>query len=208
MKTMLELEERDHVNLEGILTWAFEFEDQPYFAGFRTLATGGIDKPVLNVFRMAGRMGGERIGVQSQGAVSVDSILAGGIRQKPAVDALATLSAHKVSVMVWNYQDDDVSAPDAQVDLTISGLPTNAKVLILTHYRIDRDHSNAFTAWKQMGSPQSPSAEEYSKLEAAGQLQVLEAPRPVNNRASTAQMKFSLPLQAISLIEVSWQLVL
>ena len=27
------------VNLEGALTWAFEFEDQPYFAGFRSLAT-------------------------------------------------------------------------------------------------------------------------------------------------------------------------
>jgi xylan 1,4-beta-xylosidase len=200
IKTMLDLEERDHVNLEGILTWAFEFEDQPYFAGFRTLATGGIDKPVLNVFRMAGRMGGERIGVQSQGAVSVDSILANGVREKPDVDALATLSAHKVSVMVWNYQDDDIGAPAAPVDLTISGLPKNAKRLLLTHYRIDQDHSNAFTAWKQMGSPQSPSAEEYSKIEAAGQLQLLEAPR----RVSTAHMKFSLPLQAISLVEVSW----
>ena len=37
-----------------MLTWAFEFEDQPYFDGFRTLATNGIDKPVLNVFRMDG----------------------------------------------------------------------------------------------------------------------------------------------------------
>ncbi len=26
---------RHAVNLEGALTWAFEFEDQPYFAGFR-----------------------------------------------------------------------------------------------------------------------------------------------------------------------------
>jgi xylan 1,4-beta-xylosidase len=31
------------VNLEGSLTWAFEFEDQPYFAGFRSLASNGID---------------------------------------------------------------------------------------------------------------------------------------------------------------------
>ena len=46
------------VNLEGALTWAFEFEDQPYFAGFRALASNGIDLPVLNVFRMFGKMGG------------------------------------------------------------------------------------------------------------------------------------------------------
>jgi len=34
----------------------FEFEGQPYFEGFRTLATNGVDKPVLNFFRMAGLM--------------------------------------------------------------------------------------------------------------------------------------------------------
>ena len=33
-----DLAERHGVNLEGALTWAFEFEDQPYFAGFRALA--------------------------------------------------------------------------------------------------------------------------------------------------------------------------
>ena len=38
-----DLADRHGVNLEGALTWAFEFEDQPYFAGFRSLATNGID---------------------------------------------------------------------------------------------------------------------------------------------------------------------
>ena len=42
----------------GAVTWAFEFEDQPYFDGFRDLATNGIDKPVLSVFRMLGMMTG------------------------------------------------------------------------------------------------------------------------------------------------------
>ncbi len=37
----LDLAEKRAVNLEGSLTWAFEFEDQPYFTGFRVLATGG-----------------------------------------------------------------------------------------------------------------------------------------------------------------------
>jgi xylan 1,4-beta-xylosidase len=30
---LVELAERNQVKLEGVLTWAFEFEDQPYFAG-------------------------------------------------------------------------------------------------------------------------------------------------------------------------------
>ena len=37
-----ELAERHGVNLEGALTWAFEFEDQPFFAGFRVLASNAF----------------------------------------------------------------------------------------------------------------------------------------------------------------------
>ena len=87
---MLKLEDRHKVNLEGILTWAFEFEDQPYFDGFRTLATNGVDKPVLNFFRMAGMLRGDRIQTQSDGAVELDSMLSAGVRQHPTIDALAT----------------------------------------------------------------------------------------------------------------------
>src|SRR5262249_17754853 len=32
------LAQRNGVNFEGAVTWAFEFEDQPYFAGFRVLS--------------------------------------------------------------------------------------------------------------------------------------------------------------------------
>ena len=56
----LELADKHGVNFEGALTWAFEFEDQPLFAGFRQLATGGIDLPVLNVFRMFSKMSGQQ----------------------------------------------------------------------------------------------------------------------------------------------------
>ena len=65
-----ELADLHRVNLLGSVTWAFEFEDQPYFDGFRDLATNGIAKPVLNVFRMLGQMGGDRVAVESSGAAA------------------------------------------------------------------------------------------------------------------------------------------
>ena len=58
-----ELADLHGVNLLGAVTWAFEFEDQPYFDGFRDLGTNGVDKPVLNVFRMLGQMRGDRVAV-------------------------------------------------------------------------------------------------------------------------------------------------
>src|SRR5262249_14239103 len=108
-----DLAARHGVNLEGALTWAFEFEAQPYFAGFRTLATNGVDKPVLNVFRMFSKMSGQRLAVESDGEVSLDTILRQGVREKPDVSALASLDQNKLCVLVWHYHDDDVAGPDA-----------------------------------------------------------------------------------------------
>jgi xylan 1,4-beta-xylosidase len=190
MRGVLDLAGRYKANIEGMLTWAFEFEEQPYFAGFRTLATHGIDKPVLNVFRMAGLMGGERVPAESGG--------------KPDIDALATRSGREVSVMLWNYNDDDVEAADALVRLLIAGLPTAAARVEVRHYRIDRDHSNAYAVWKAMGSPQSPTPEQTARLEAAGQLQLLDSPRWLASDSGRVELSFALPRQAVSLVQLSW----
>ena len=119
----LDLAEKHGVNLEGALTWAFEFEDQPYFAGFRSLATNGIDKPVLNVFRMFSRMDGQRLTVESDGAVPLDAMLKSGVREKPDVSALAARSGKRITVLAWHYHDDDVPGPDAAVTLDLAGAP-------------------------------------------------------------------------------------
>ena len=78
-----DLAARHGVNLQGAVTWAFEFENQPYFDGFRDLATNGIDKPVLNVFRMFGRMGGDRVAARSSGAQELDSMVEKGVKGAP-----------------------------------------------------------------------------------------------------------------------------
>jgi xylan 1,4-beta-xylosidase len=153
---------------------------------------------------MAGLMTGDRVHADSTGAVDADSILKSGVRAQPDVDAIAVRSSNTLSVMIWNYQDDDVTGSSVPVQLTVAGLPGDAHRVVVRHYRIDQDHSNAYTAWKQMGSPQKPSPEEYSKLEAAGQLQLLESPRWMDAQRGTAELRLGLPLQAISLIQVSW----
>src|SRR5262249_47193968 len=118
-----DLADKHGVNLEGALTWAFEFEDQPYFAGFRVLASNGIDLPVLNVFRMFGKMSGKRLAVESDHAVALDKILKDGVRDKPDVSALASLDRDRLCVLAWHYHDDDVPGPAAAVELALGGLP-------------------------------------------------------------------------------------
>ena len=58
MKHTLELEAAMGVKLGGVLTWAFTFPGTPYFAGYRALATNGINLPVMGAFKLLGRLAG------------------------------------------------------------------------------------------------------------------------------------------------------
>jgi hypothetical protein len=106
---------------QGAVTWAFEFEDQFYFDGFRDLATNGIDKPVLNVFRMFGMMGGDRLTARSSGGAELDGMIRGGVKSGADIGALASRKERSMSVMVWHYHDDNVPAAPADIALTLPG---------------------------------------------------------------------------------------
>jgi xylan 1,4-beta-xylosidase len=192
------------VHLEGALTWAFEFEDQPYFAGFRALASNGLDLPVLNVFRMFGKMGGRRVAVQSSADPGVEAIMRDGVHGTPDVSALASLEARKLSVLLWHYHDDDVAGPDAAVALSVTGLPMSSGDVRLQHYRIDETHSNSFAAWKRMGSPIAPDEKQYAELEKAGQLAAMEGPATVAVEGGRVRLPVVLPRQAVSLLVLEW----
>jgi len=195
-----ELAHRYGVNLEGALTWAFEFEDQPWFAGFRVLASNGVDLPVLNVFRMFSRMAGQRLAVESSSGYQVATILAKGVREKPDVSALASLGERQLSILIWHYHDDDLPGPAAAISLTVRDLPWSNGSLSLTHYRIDAERSNSYEAWKRMGSPPQPAPEQYTQLEQAGRLQQLEPPRNVALTEGQLSLQLNLPRQGVSLL--------
>ena len=200
-----DLAERHGVNLEGALTWAFTFEDQPLFAGFRQLASGGIDLPVLNVFRMFAKMSGQRVTAESNGAVALEEIIKAGVRTKPDVGALASLDGNKLCVLVWHYHDDDVAGPEANVELSLAGLPAAKGAARLQEFRIDAAHSNAFEAWKKLGSPAKPTPEQYTELEKSGQLAAVQTKLDVEVENGSSTIRVALPRQAVSLFVLDWQ---
>ncbi|MGD0772181.1 MAG: beta-xylosidase [Candidatus Solibacter sp.] len=201
---IFKLADRYHSNMKGMLTWAFEFEGQPYFDGFRTLATNGVDKPVLNFFRMAGMMKGDRVKVESAAGVGLDRILAAGVREAADIDGMATRGDREMALLVWNYHDDELAAAPAPLRVSMNAIPKSAARVLVEHYRIDDEHSNAYTVWKQMGSPQQPTAEQYARLEAAGQLQLLASPEWRQPRDGKLVLDFTLPRHGVSLIRLTW----
>ena len=148
------LADKHGVNFEGAVTWAFEFEDQPYFAGFRVLSTNGI--------RTAGSECVPHVRADG-GATSRPS------RARPRWDW--SRSAIKVcgpsrmcrpwpacktaGCACWSgiFMMTTWPGPPADVALSLSHLADTGEPLLLQHFRIDQNHSNAYETWKRLGSP-------------------------------------------------------
>jgi len=197
-----ELAEKHHVNIEGALTWAFEFEDQPPFAGFRQVASDGIDLPVLNVFRMFAKMSGQRIAVEGGSGYDAEKILKQGVRAQPDVGALASLDGNRMTVFVWHYHDDDVAGEPAVVDLQLDRLPLTKGNATLAEFRVDASHGNAFEVWKRMGSPKKLDAKQRHQLEAAARMTPMGKPQRIRVSDGTARIGLELPRQGVSLFVI------
>ena len=196
-----ELARLHHVKLQGAVTWAFEFEDQPPFAGFRELATNGIDKPVLNVFRLFSMLHGDQVQLTSSSAIPLGRLVAHSARTTPDIDGVAVRAPHFLDILLWNYQDDDLAALPSPVSIELTGLPTPRATL--TEFRVDHNHSNSYTAWQSMGSPQHPTPAQVAQLQKASQLL---PPTPTPQRISAGKLSLTLPLprQAVTLLHLAW----
>jgi xylan 1,4-beta-xylosidase len=194
-----ELAARRRVNLEGVLSWSFEFEDQPWFAGYRQLASNGVALPVLNVFRMFAQLGPDRLHATSDAQVPLDRVVADGVRGAADIGTLATRTADgRTAVLVWHYHDDDVTGASAAIRLTVSGLRDKAPGQA-TIRRVDDANGNAFSAWKRMGAPLNPDATQYAALEAASAMQARPLALKADGR-SGATVTFDLPRQGVALV--------
>ena len=200
-----ELARKYGLTVQGAVTWAFEFEDQPTFAPLRALATNGIDKPVLNAFRLMGMLGAGKPGASwlataSSGALPLERIIANSVTARLDVNTVATRNGREVDILLWNYHDADVESPPAEVRLHLDGL--HGDTALAAEFSVDATHSNAWSAWQQMGSPAQPDAAQKAQLEKAAALEqtVPEHTIPVNS--GKAELNLSLPRQAIVLVRL------
>jgi xylan 1,4-beta-xylosidase len=115
---------------------------------------------------------------------------------------MAARNGTTLAILAWHYHDDDLPGPDADVAIELSGLPAADRLILVHHYRVDRQHSNAFEVWKQMGSPAQPTPDEYAELSRAGQLALLESPRWIRTEEGRQTIRVLLPRQAVSLLRL------
>ncbi|MDR0430579.1 MAG: hypothetical protein LBH58_08915 [Tannerellaceae bacterium] len=161
------------------------------FMGYRTLDTrNGFQKPVLNTYRILNKLDSE--------LVSVD------VDKDNHITAFATRGKDKISIIVINYQhehpfNDGISK---LISLQVKPQWEATCSVSINHWRIDNRHSNAYTVFKELGSPKLPNPMEIDAIKERMGLEILEPSKQMKG-SHKINMKFYLPCNAVSLIEIS-----
>lgn len=200
---LLELTSAQGVGIDGMLTWAFQFENREYFEGHRTLSTNGIDKPVLNVFRLLGQLGRRRLALTSDAARN--PLVEGapdGAEAPPDVSGLATRDERGgVQILLVSHHDDWDVEKATEVRLLVTGLEPG-RTYELLRAQVDRVQANAYTAWQEMGKPQQPTPEQLAALQNASRL-VTERAGVFQADGDVWEMNLALPSHAVCLLHVA-----
>ncbi len=143
--------------------------------------------PVFNAYVLLGKLGPERIAVDHAQAGA--NIRAFAARRSP----------NSAQIVVYRFEEENTeSVGDAVgVELVVNGL-AGAETVPLTHYRIDREHANAYRAWLALGSPKTPTPAQAAEMAAKAQLAPQASTAPLENGA--ARISFGVLPNAMSLI--------
>lgn len=195
-KRILDLQEKFENPIEFFTSWAFYFEGKRFFEGNRALMTNmNVEKPILNGFRALEYMSGTRLRVVSNQARDV---LTNG-HPSVEVDALASIDEHTIAVLIWHQTDPWWVAGEASIKLQIHGFPFCGEAEI-THYRIDSDHSNTYSAWLKQGKPDIPTPEQLLEITSQQGLYEMDRIQILSLENEIIELDFDLPLFGILLL--------
>lgn len=186
-----------------LLSWAFMFVGERCFEGTRTFSTQGIDKAILNLFRMYAKTGENLLAFESDGNKDpLNYADDNGMGENADISGFATSDGDAVSILIYQHHDNWDLNEESTVHLEIANLPFSGNVK-LEHYRIDGNHSNAYPEWVNKGKPMYPSPEQREAIKAREGLEQLHESQMQAVDGGKLELAFSMPSHAISLLIVS-----
>lgn len=190
-------------NLQGAVSWAFTFHDQPWFNGLRSLTTNEVALPVFNAFKLFARLGPTRIEAHSARMLDTADIIADSVRNAPDIGVVATQTeAGDLRILLWNYHDVAAGFHESTaVTLQLGGLTDRHDLAAATLTRIDARTANAYSTWQELGEPQSPGAEDIARLHQSAALKPTGI-TPTTKGHDTAEFSLNLLRQSVALLEV------
>ena len=123
MKKILDLNATEIVSVDQATSWSFYFEGERYFEGTRSFLTaGGIEKPLLNGYRMLSQLGATGSSRDLDGGVA--GLRAGRHRRQQHAGGDRQLASkargRHVAVLVWRHTDDQYQTDEAETAVELS----------------------------------------------------------------------------------------
>lgn len=185
-KEMLDLSSKFPSNpVEFFAIDGFFYPGYRIFEGQRAVFTAGeIQKPIFNAFILLGKLGTERLKFESS--------------MGKYVSGLATLKDSNIQIMVYNYNQDVNDRENRKVELSV--IFPSSKSYRLSHYRIDENHSNAYTVWKSLGRPLTPDESQMSQIKAKQGLELYEPVKNIKPSDNKITIPLEMPHHSVSLL--------
>jgi xylan 1,4-beta-xylosidase len=163
--------------------WSFSdvFEEggvvkTPFYGGYGLVAEDDIPKPAYDVFMLLHELGDERL-------------------PAPTDDALVTRRADGTLVIAtWNLVEPGANGSDKTVTFDLKGVADGAYAEVR---RVDAQHGDTLDAWKQMGSPKTPSREQILALRKAS-----DPGGPEGVEIRDHKLTLTLPPMGLAVIEI------
>ena len=124
------------------------------FAGTRTFATkSGFKLPIYNAYALAAMLGENILECRCEGNVN----------------AIPTMTDNgDIVVAVFNYAKNP-NKPNGTLNTGIRISVPDGKYSV-SHYRLDKDNCNSYTAWKELGRPECYTQRDIEKIETSSRL--------------------------------------
>jgi xylan 1,4-beta-xylosidase len=185
------------------LAWAFMFEGERCFEGTRTFSTQGIDKAVMNVFKCFAKLGAQLVSLDSSRGHNPEKYEDyWGTGAGAEINGWATLTGTKsLEALVYCHEDTWETESRYPVEFAAQNLPFKGPYKV-THYRIDKTHSNAYAEWVSQGRPDYPAGRQYEAIKARDALELAEPVKTVVPLDGKIKLSFDMPVKSVSLIVI------
>jgi xylan 1,4-beta-xylosidase len=188
------------VGVDLFTTWSFYFEGKRWFEGNRSLVTNeNIEAPIMNGFRMLARMASTRVALETDSRT--DALADSFSWDDREVDGIASIDDDRVTLLLWHHADRWRATGSTRVRVNVAGLPWTTGRAAISEWRIDDDHSNAYTEWQRLGRPEDPTTSQLEQLRARMGLESTGT-RVIDAADNAAVVEIEVPLHACVLIEV------
>jgi xylan 1,4-beta-xylosidase len=171
--------------VDGFSYWTFSdifeenyFPSKPFHGGFGMMNLYGVPKPVYRAFEVLHHLGSEQRSVKGS---------------HKTVSAWIVTDKRRVDILLTNHA---MPQHPIKTEVAIIKLKNVAEPVTAHIQRIDSDHANPRSVWREMGKPEYLNNRQVDQLEAASSIP--KRAQPFSFEGGNAQLEISLPPHSVA----------